>query len=323
TRVEGSEIMEGALECAACGGTYPVRGGVPRFVEASGLAGTPGKKAGAFGWEWKAFPRVEEHHERQFLDWIAPAGPETFAGRLVLEGGCGKGRHTRLAARYGAKAVIGVDLSEAVDVAYRNTRELANAHVVQADLLRLPVAPASLDYAFSIGVLHHLAEPGRGFASLSAVVRPGGAVSAWVYGAENNGWIVRVVSPLRGVLTSRLPPRLLYGVSFALAVPLWVALRLLYRPARKRGMGWARRLLFYESYLGYISDFPFHEIHHIVHDHLAAPVAHYLRRDEVEAWFREAGVAEPQIGWHNRNSWRGYGVLQTQAGRTASAGRRS
>jgi SAM-dependent methyltransferase len=306
--------MEGDLRCAGCEARFAVRGGVPRFAASEPPSRVSARTASAFGWEWKAFPTIDAHHERQFLDWIAPAGPEAFRDRVVVEGGCGKGRHTRLAARYGARAVIAVDLSDAVDVAFANTRGEANAHVVQADLLKLPLRPAGADYAFSVGVLHHLPDPSAGFRSLASIVRPGGALSIWVYGAENNGWIVWLVSPLRRAITSRLPPRLLYVLSYLLAVPLRLALALLYRPARRPGWGWLRAALPYEPYLGYVSAFPFREIHHIVHDHLAAPVAHYLRGEEVEEWFRRAGAADPVVAWHNRNSWRGYGVLAAGAG---------
>lgn len=315
---EGDEVMEGRLRCRGCGAAYPIRRGVPRFVGAA-LSPEAARTASAFGWEWRRFARIDPHHEAQFLDWIAPAGPATFRGRVVLEGGCGKGRHTRLAARYGAAAVIGLDLSEAVDVAFANTRDLPNAHVVQADLLRPPVRPGACDYAFSVGVLHHLSDPAAGFRALAGAVRPGGELSVWVYGAEGNGWIARLVSPLRTGLTARLPPRLLHAIAFAAAVPLWGTLRAVYRPARRPGLAWLRRVLFYGEYLGYISAFPFREIHAIVHDHLAAPIAHYLERGAVERWYRDAGAEGVVIAWHNRNSWRGYGRLPAAAAAGAGA----
>ncbi|MHC4493469.1 MAG: methyltransferase domain-containing protein, partial [Planctomycetota bacterium] len=248
SREDGAEVIEGGLRCGDCSRDYPVRGGVPRFVEDGGTRESE-RTASAFGWEWQAFAGIDAHHEQQFLDWIAPVSSDRFAGRVVLEGGCGKGRHTRVAARYGAKAVISLDLSDAVDVAFANTRDEPNAHIVQADLLKPPLRPDSCDYAFSVGVLHHLPEPFDGFRSLVEAVRPGGALSVWVYGAENNAWVSRVVSPLRVALTSRLPHRALYWLSMLIAVPLWLALVALYRPARRPGLAWLRRILFYYPYL--------------------------------------------------------------------------
>ena len=317
-RREGEDILEGALTCAACGRAWPIRRGVPRFVDLRGdaqsadeSAAETASTAAAFGWEWQAFRSIDPHHEQQFLDWIAPATADSFRDCVVLEGGCGKGRHTRLVASYGARAILGVDLSDAVDVAFDDTRGMPNAHIIQADLRRLPLRPGSIDHAYSVGVLHHLPLPREGFDSLARALRPGGTLSVWVYGAENNLWIARVVSPIRTGLTSRIPARLLYGLAWVVSVPLWAALKTLYRPARREGLAWMRRGLFYYPYLSYISKFPFREIHHIVHDHLAAPVAHYLTRDEVVELYHSAGIPDARVEWHNRNSWRGWGRRNT------------
>src|SRR3989442_13314768 len=102
---------------------------------------------------------------------------------------------------------------------------------------------------------------------------------------------------------------------------LWLALAVAYRPARRDGLSWMRRFLFYYPYLAYISRFPFREIHHIVHDHLAAPVVHYLRRELVEQWYRSVGARDAVITWHNRNSWRGYGQMPAVADAEAAGGR--
>lgn len=299
----GDETSEGELSCRRCNKRYPVRGGVPRFVRHTG--GDEQRTAENFGAQWLVFDHVLPHHRQQFLDWISPVTEKFVAGKVVLEGGCGKGRHTRLIGEWGARDVIGVDFSEAVEAAARNTRDLPNVHIIQADIYRLPIKPV-IDYAFSVGVLHHLPDPGRGFASLVAKVRPGGAISAWVYGRENNGWIVSVINPLRERLTSKLTPRMLYLFSLLPTFLLYLLLKLVYAPLN--GTRWQSRL-FYGEYLGYIAGFPFREIHNIVHDHLTAPIAFYLRRDEFAAWFSEAGTTETEIHWHNQNSWRGYGRI--------------
>jgi hypothetical protein len=166
-------------------------------------------------------------------------------------------------------------------------------------------------------VLHHLLDPRAGFLSLVKTLRPGGAISAWVYGRENNGWIVRFVNPVREHLTSKLPFRALFYLSYLPAVVLYLLLKTVYRPLNGTSFG---RRLFYADYLGYISRFPFHEIHNIVHDHLTAPVAHYIRREEFLDWFHEAKARRVEIAWHNRNSWRGFGLVGPQAELAGVAG---
>jgi SAM-dependent methyltransferase len=295
TRHIGHEIDAGELCCNQCPRVFLIRHGIPRFVE---LANDPAQRETAenFGAQWLVFDHVQQHHEQQFRDWIAPVTPAFVRDKIVLEGGCGKGRHTRAIADWGAQAVVGVDLSEAVEAAYRNTRDLPNAHIIQGDIYRLPLKQA-FDYAFSVGVLHHLPDPG-------------GAITAWVYGRENNGWIVNFVNPLRERLTSKLPPRVLYWLSYLPSLLLYVVLKLIYLPLGQTPL---KPLLFYADYLNYIARFPFREIHNIVHDHLTAPVAFYLSRAEFSAWFSEAQAERVEIHWHNRNSWRGFGYVKTAA----------
>lgn len=304
-----TEVMAGELRCTGCGERYPIVRGVPRFGAL--LREVEARTAQAFGYEWTRYSELAERYRQQFLDWIRPVTPEFFRNRLVLEGGCGKGRHTALAAEFGARGVVALDVSEAVDAAFANTRHLENAHIVQADINQPPVKRV-FDYAFSVGVLHHLPDPQRGFRALVSRVRPGGSISAWVYGREGNGWIVHIVTPLRERLFSKLPHPLLDLLSAAFTVPLYVGTKLLYRPTAGTPLN---RLLPYAPYLTYIAAFPYREQRSIVFDHLAAPIASYLRQGEFAAWFERAGLREVRIEHHNANSWRGFGSVPSEASR--------
>ena len=314
---DGSEIVSGALRCAGCRSSFPIRSGVPRFADIENDE-QQRETAENFGAQWLVFDQVQSHHEKQFLDWIAPVTRDFVRDKVVLEGGCGKGRHTRLIGTWGARDVIGIDLSVAVDAAHRNTRDLPNVHIVQADIYRLPLKKR-FDYAFSVGVLHHLPDPRGGFDSLIRRVKPGGAISAWVYGRENNDWIVKVINPLRVRITSKLPPRTLYFLSYIPTVMLYLTLKSIYAPLKNTGL---KKYLFYGDYLSYISRFPFVEIHNIVHDHLTAPVAFYIGREDFVRWFDENDIERPEIYWHNQNSWRGFARIQpsrTSSGRAEAS----
>ncbi|MDT4966692.1 MAG: hypothetical protein QOJ64_1429 [Acidobacteriota bacterium] len=307
---EDEEIIDGDLECASCARHFPIARGVPRFAELSKIESDKAATAANFGWQWQHFTQSDERYDDQFLGWLAPVEPAFFKDKLVLEGGCGKGRHTQLAARWGVTDIIGIDLSAAVETAYRATRHLANAHIVQADIYHLPFA-RKFDYACSVGVLHHLPDPRGGFLSLASKVKAGGHLSAWVYGAENNGWITRWVNPLRERLTSRMNQRALLHISKLPAAAVYLATKLVYGPLNRspRGSALARHL-FYNDYLGAISDFGWREQHTIVFDHLVAPTAFYISREEFESWWKEIGASDVVIGWHNKNSWRGFGRIQ-------------
>lgn len=136
TETEDEQIMKGELACSSCAKAFPIRRGIPRFASAGTLEADKAATAENFGWQWQHFTQDDERYEEQFLGWIAPVQPQFFRDKIVLEGGCGKGRHTRLASSWGAREVIGVDLSDAVETAFAATRNLPNVHIVQADIYR-------------------------------------------------------------------------------------------------------------------------------------------------------------------------------------------
>jgi SAM-dependent methyltransferase len=307
-----TEIIEGVLGCKNCSQDFKIVRGVPRFAELDKIEADKAATANNFGWEWQHFTQEDSHYAQQFLGWIAPVCSSFFNDKLVLEGGCGKGRHTQLAANWGARDVIGVDLSSAVESAFAATRHLKNAHIIQADIYQLPVKRI-FDYAFSVGVLHHLPNPRAGFISIASKVRPGGHLSAWIYGAENNEWITRWISPLRETLTSRINPGTLLHLSKIPTSLLYATTKLIYGPLNRKPWGTKfAQHLFYNDYLNAISHFGWREQHTIVFDHLVAPTAFYISRAEFEDWWREIKASNIEISWHNKNSWRGLGrIIET------------
>lgn len=297
--------LAGELSCTGCSRTYPVVDGVPQML-ASATRDESLRVAARFGEQWKAYSEQRGLYRRQLLDWLAPVEPGFFRDKLVLDAGCGKGRHLLAASEFGPRLLVGVDLGEASQVARAATRANPRVAVVRADLMHLPFRPGTFDYCYSVGVIHHTPDPAACFASLLQAVRPGGHISAWVYGRENNDWILRYVDPLREHLTSRLPRPVLTGLSRVLAAVLLAAGRGLYRPLLKLAPGLP---LFYKEYLTYIASFPLREIETIVYDHLQPELAFYISREEFAHWFRD--LEEVVIGWHNANSWRGFGRKPT------------
>jgi hypothetical protein len=159
-------------------------------------------------------------------------------------------------------------------------------------------------------VIHHLEEPQAGFQSLASKVKPNGHFSVWVYGAENNGWITRLVDPLRTRVTSGMNRRGLLHLSKVPTALLYTATKLVYGPLNRSRSGTAiASHLFYNDYLNSISQFGWREQHTIVFDHLVAPTAHYISREEFESWWKAIEAEQVTITWHNKNSWCGFGQL--------------
>jgi SAM-dependent methyltransferase len=297
-REEDGHVITGELVCTRGTCRFEVTGGVPVLTRIH-VDPVKTETAARFSEEWTRWTALRDYYERQFLGWVGPIGREDFAGKVVFEGGCGKGRHTDLVARFGAKDVVAVDLGESALVAFQNTRQLPNAHVVIGDLLHPPVRPV-FDLAFSVGVLHHLPDPATGAAAVASVVRDGGRVVYWVYGRENNEWITRFVDPVRRSLTSKIPSEPLRALSAVPAAVIWAAIKLFYAPGPD---GKGPKGLPYGQYFSSMYDFPFDELLSIVFDQLVTPVAYYLPRAEVERWFEGPGFEDMQLRWHNQMSW--------------------
>ncbi len=301
------EILEAELSCADCETVYPVTRGVPRFAKLEDVESDKKETAENFGWQWNKFTQEDSRYEEQLLGWLQPVEPAYFKDKIVVEGGCGKGRHTLLADKWGAKEIVGIDLSSAVESAFDATQNKENCHIIQADIFNLPLKKA-FDFAFSVGVLHHTPDPEGAFLSLASKVKEGGAISAWIYGRENNDWIVNFVNPVREKITSRMSQPALYHVSKLPTLPLFMASKLVYRPMNSASKSVADKL-FYNEYINHLASFGWREQHNIVFDHLVAPTAFYISRSEFENWWTKLGISNAKITWHNENSWCGFGEL--------------
>jgi len=202
------------LECAACETAFPVVGGVVRFVEAE-------KYASSFGFQWSAYARTqldddESHESETDFRNRTGFGPDELRGKLVLDVGCGMGRFADIASRWGAR-VIGVDLSIAAEVAARNFADRQSVTIFQADVFSLPFAPASFDFIYSIGVLHHTPNCEQAFKGLPKLLKPTGSIAIWLYSGYNKWY--RLSDVYRKV-ASRLPAPLLHALC-QIAVPLY------------------------------------------------------------------------------------------------------
>jgi len=307
SKYDDKEIMDGVLSCKKCSREYKIVGGVPRFADLAKIEEDKAETAENFGWQWTHFTQENEQYADQFLGWMQPVTRDFFEGKIVLEGGCGKGRHTKLAAEWGAKEVVGIDLGDGVESAYAATRHLPNVHIVQCDIYKLPFT-RKFDYAFSVGVLHHTPDPKRAFVSLAGKVKKGGHISAWVYGAENNEWITKYVDPVREGFTSKISQPMLYQLSKLPTLSVFLTTKLVYRPANIVAKPVAKRL-FYNDYLNHLGTFGWREQHNIVFDHLVAPTAFYVSKEDFVSWWEEIKAKDVEIIWHNQNSWCGFGKL--------------
>ncbi|MDE2509123.1 MAG: class I SAM-dependent methyltransferase [Planctomycetota bacterium] len=241
----------------------------------------------AYALQWNRWRIVRPDEDRATFAHRTGLDRAAVEGRLVLDAGCGMGRYARVAAELGARLVVGVDLSAAVRAAGDVTRGCANVALAQADLLRPPFASGTFDHIYSLGVLDHTPDPRAAFLSIARLLRPGGRIVIWVYPREKPR--VEAIMNVHRAVSTRLPLGVLTLLSRATA-PVgglkrrWMASK--NRVVERAGVA------LHALTIG-VSMHPDAEVR--VCDTLDWYAPKYLSRhtrEEVEAWFVEAGLVE-------------------------------
>lgn len=187
---------------------------------------------------------------------------EWFRGRSCLEVGCGSGFAAWAMASAGAR-VCAVDLlpTSLATVRERLSAEREGVRLAAASAVRLPFASASFDFTHCNGVLHHTADPRRGFAELARVTRPGGTLFVSLYG--KGGVYAALVAAARAVapvVPYALAERVLDGVVGRRRIPNS------FMPAKVS-----------------------------VLDNMYVPIRHSYREREVRRWFAEEGFDPKRV----------------------------
>ena len=138
---------------------------------------------------WLSCPPSEESSLRGIVE---KALPDLSPGELpepseteVLIAGCGTGRHALArAAGLRRSRVVGVDLSLS-SLCYAKRKAAAmgveNLELRHGDLMGLRLLERAFDLIECIGVLHHMADPEKGWSTLADLLKPGGLMRVGLY----------------------------------------------------------------------------------------------------------------------------------------------
>ena len=252
------------------------------------VAGSPDR----FGYEWNEYAEMRPEYEEQFRRWTVHLTPEDWRGKKFLDVGCGMGRNSYWPMVYGAASGVAIDVdARSLAAARRTLAQFPTVRVEERSAYDIP-ANSGFDIAFSIGVIHHLEHPKQALRAMTNSVAPDGRVMIWVYGLENNRWIVSVLTPLRNAMFSRLPIAIVHHLSIYPTAALWLVLKL--------GFG---RLPYYKLLRG----FTFRHLRSIVFDQMLPKIANYWSKETVEELLREAGLTDIRLAWVNEMSWSAIG----------------
>lgn len=187
--------------------------------------------AEGFGHEWSTFRQNDAElssadRDAIFLSYFSifpwnelPSNP------TGIDVGCGSGRWSmKVAPLVGHLHLL--DASEvALSVARENLAEATNVSFHHASVGNIPLDDNSLDFAFSLGVLHHVPDTAAAICAIASKLKAGAPLLVYLYySLDNRPWWYRAIWHLSNgfrVVISQLPPKLRLFFSQAIAVVVY------------------------------------------------------------------------------------------------------
>lgn len=124
--------------------------------------------------------------------------------KIVVDAGCGNGRFAEIVAPY-CKHLICLDIGNHIFKTKERLKKFNNVTFIQTNLETIPLLNNSVDFVFSIGVIHHTPNPQKTLAELTRILKPDCKISIWVYPHQYWGNpIKRIISKsLRKILLKK------------------------------------------------------------------------------------------------------------------------
>jgi SAM-dependent methyltransferase len=182
-----------------------------------------------FGDEWARFDQSKlspSEKARIFDEYFSifpwDSLPDNAVGADI---GCGSGRWATVVAPRVAILYCVDASSAALNVAKRNLAPFGNCRFIDTDIGNLGIPTASLDFAYSLGVLHHVPDTLAGIRSCVDALKPGAPFLLYLYYRFDQRpiWFrgIWAISNLLRQLISRLPYPVRYLASQLLAAAVY------------------------------------------------------------------------------------------------------
>jgi len=264
-----------------------------------------------FGQEWFQFTQKEltdKARDQIFADYFRIFPWHRLpAGSVGADIGCGSGRWARVVAnRVGCLHLVDAS-SQALEVARENLKTVTNVRFHHASVDILPFEDNSLDFAYSLGVLHHVPDTAEAIREVARKLKTGAPLLLYLYYRfDNCGLFYRSlwkVSDLGRRLISRLPFSLRYAASQFLAL-------LVYLPLARTALVLAfLRILPSGWPLAYYRDKPWYVMRTDALDRFGTKLEQRYSRREIETMMSRAGLENIQFS-DSQPYWCGVGFKQ-------------
>jgi ubiquinone/menaquinone biosynthesis C-methylase UbiE len=268
--------------------------------------------ATGFGREWSTFRQDSDHLSQQqrqaiFDDYfrIFPWHLLPPGGGVGLDVGCGTGRWSVLVAPRVQHLHLLDPSAEALNVVKENLRGVNNVSYHLQSVAAIPLAPKSLDFAFSLGVLHHVPDTQAAMAAIADKLKPNAPFLVYLYYALDNRpvWyrVLWRVTDLARFVVSRLPHPLRLAISQIVAALIYWPLARIARLLSRRGRS-ANALP-----LSYYADKSFYVMRTDAYDRFCTRLERRFRRDEIERMLVRAGFKNITFS-NNQPFWCAVGI---------------
>jgi ubiquinone/menaquinone biosynthesis C-methylase UbiE len=250
-----------------------------------------------FGEEWSTFRQDDKHlsagQRRQIFDdyfrifpWhLLPPG-----GGVGMDVGCGTGRWATLLAPRVTYLHLLDPSADALAVAKENLKPAQNVSFHAKSVAEIPLPSNSLDFAYSLGVLHHVPDTQAAIAAIAEKLKPGAPFLVYLYYAFDNrpAWyraLWRMTDLARRVI-SRLPHAVRLVVSQAIAALIYWPLAGTARVMSRVRPSWPTLPL------SYYADKSFYVMRTDAYDRFSTRLEKRFTRGEIERMLQAAGFSD-------------------------------
>jgi len=258
------------------------------------------KTVEGFGLEWSSFNQVgliESEKKKIFDDYFGifpwDSLPTASVGADI---GCGSGRWASVvASKVGFLHLVDAS-DKALEVARNNLRHMDNCDFIHASVAELPFDDKSLDFAYSLGVLHHVPDTAAAIASISKKMKSGAPLLLYLYFAfDNRPWWYKALWKISDVFR-RLISAMPFGVK---RVVCQIIAGIVYWPlARCAKMLDAIGAMPSLWPLAYYRDKTFYVMRTDALDRFGTRLEQRFTRDQIERMFRQAGMKDVRFSDH-------------------------
>jgi ubiquinone/menaquinone biosynthesis C-methylase UbiE len=253
--------------------------------------------AQGFGREWSSFRQDADHLSQEqrraiFEDYfrIFPWHVLPADGGVGLDVGCGSGRWSILVAPRVQHLHLLDPSFAALEVAKQNLQSAANVSFHLHGVANIPLPSQSLDFAFSLGVLHHVPDTAAAIATIADKLKPGAPFLIYLYYAFDNrpAWyrVLWRMSDAARFFVSRLPHAVRLIISQTIAVSIYWPL------ARFAGFLLRHDRAAAALPLSYYADKSFYVMRTDAYDRFCTRLEKRFRRSEIERMLEQAGFRD-------------------------------